>query len=165
MENKKIAVFPGSFDPFTHGHKSIIDRALPLFEEIIIAIGINAEKKSFFDLETRIKWIKKIFADEPKVIIETFNTLTVDYCRKKNANFILRGLRTAADFEYERQIGQMNKHLLEKIETIFLLTLPQHTFISSSVVREIVKYQSDVSKFVPEIIAAEIHKSYTIEVK
>ena len=157
---KKIAVFPGSFDPFTIGHQSILERSIPLFDKIIVAIGINNEKKSFFDIEKRINWIKKVFSNEPKIEVETFTELTVDYCKKVGANFILRGLRTSTDFEYERQIGQMNKHLQEEIETIFLLTLPEHTFISSSVVREIVKYKSDISLFVPQNIAAEIHSQY-----
>ena len=157
---KKIAVFPGSFDPFTIGHQSILERGIPLFDKIIIAIGINNEKKSFFDIDKRVKWIREVFINEPKIEVETFTELTVNFCNKVNANFILRGLRTSNDFEYERQIGQMNKHLKGNIETVFLLTLPEHTFISSSVVREIVKYKSDVSLFVPKNIADEIQESY-----
>lgn len=158
--NKKIAVFPGSFDPFTVGHHSVIERGLSIFDEIVIAVGINSSKKSFFDLETRKRWLNEVFKDEPRVKVGTFSSLTVDYCKEIGANFILRGLRTSADFEYERQIGQMNKHLQENIETVFLLTAAEHTFISSSIVREIIKYKSDVRKFVPEIIANEIYKSY-----
>lgn len=155
---EKIAVFPGSFDPFTIGHQSILERAVPLFDKIIVAIGINSNKKSFFDLETRIGWIEKIFKDEPKIIVDTYSSLTTEYCKKINANFILRGLRTSIDFEYERQIGQMNKYLNENIETVFLLTMAEHTFVSSTIIREIIKYKSDVSKFVPKIIADDIHK-------
>lgn len=157
---KKIAVFPGSFDPFTIGHQSIIERGLTMFDEVVIAIGVNSEKKSFFDLETRMKWLNKVFEKEPRIRVETFTSLTIDFCKSINADFILRGLRTSADFEYERQIGQMNKHLYENIETVFLLTSAEHTFISSSIVREIVKYKSNVSKFVPKIIADEIHAMY-----
>ncbi len=158
--SKNIAVFPGSFDPFTLGHYSIIERALPIFDEIIVSIGLNDEKTSFFSLEQRLEWIKKIFSSEKKIFIDSFNSLTVDYCKKVGANYLLRGLRTAADFEYERQIGQINRSLNQHIETVYFLTLPEHTHISSTIVREIIKYKSDVSKFVPEIIAKDIYKSY-----
>ena len=156
----KIAVFPGSFDPFTLGHESIVRRALPLFDKIIIGIGINESKKSFFSLKKRRHWIEQIFKDEPKISVETYHSLTVDFCKTVGATYILRGLRTSADFEYERLIGQINKALLQNIETVYLLTLPEHTHISSTIVREIIKYQGDISKFVPKIIADEVHKSY-----
>src|SRR4051812_8193902 len=105
---KKTAIFPGSFDPITLGHESIIRRALPLFDEIIIAIGINSEKKNFFPLEKRKEWIEKVFANEPRIKIKSYEGLTIDFCKKEKARYILRGLRTSADFEFERVIAQMN---------------------------------------------------------
>lgn len=158
--NDKIAIFPGSFDPFTIGHCSIIKRAMPIFDKIIVAIGINDAKKTTFSLEKRINWINEIFKDNLKVEVETFKSLTVEFARNKNANFILRGLRTSSDFEFERQIGQVNKSLYPEIESFYLLTLPEHTYISSTIVREIVKYKGDISHFVPEIIANDIQANY-----
>jgi len=157
---EKIAVFPGSFDPFTIGHRSIIERATPIFDKIVVAIGENDNKRSFFPLEERLNWIKSIFKYNPKVEVDTFNSLTVGFAQKIGAKFLLRGLRTSSDFEFERQIGQVNKSLFPEIESFYLLTLPEHTFISSTIVREIVKYKGDVSLFVPEIIANNIHSSY-----
>lgn len=154
----KIAVFPGSFDPITRGHESIILRALPVFDEIIIALGENTEKKSFFPLETRLKWLELVFLYEPKIRIVKYSGLTVDFCRKMNAGYILRGLRTSADFEFERTIGLMNKAIYPAIETVFLLSAPEYAALSSSVVRDILKNGGDVENFVPEKIAAEIHK-------
>ena len=147
---EKIALFPGSFDPITKGHESIILRALPLFDKIIIAIGINTEKKSFFSLEKRKEWLEKVFADYSNIEVITYEGLTVDLCRKLNANYILRGLRTSADFEFERSIGQMNKKMLPPIETIFLLTTPEHTALNSSIVRDIIRHGGDATAFVPE---------------
>lgn len=147
---KKIGIFPGSFDPFTIGHEAIVRRGLPLLDELIIAIGYNSAKKGYFSLEKRKQWIEDIFADEPKIIIDTYEGLTVNYCQKKNANYILRGLRTAADFEYERAIAQMNRMLVNGIETVFLLTFPEHSPISSTIVREIHRHGGDVSQFVPK---------------
>ncbi len=149
---EKIAVFPGSFDPITVGHESVVRRALSLFDRIIIAIGRNTEKKSYFTLEQRIEWIKKVFADEPRVSVESYSGLTVDFCRKSNARYILRGLRTAADFEFERAIAQVNKAMLYELESVFLLTLPEHTPINSTIVREILKHGGDVSRFVPKVL-------------
>jgi pantetheine-phosphate adenylyltransferase len=149
---KKIAIFPGSFDPFTIGHESIVRRALPLFDEIIIAIGYNSTKMGFFSLEKRDKWINQVFADEKKISVAKYEGLTVDFCKKNNANYILRGLRTSADFEFERGIGQMNKKLFPEIETIFYLTTPEHTPINSSIVRDIFKHGGDVSQFIPKQI-------------
>ncbi len=152
----KTAVFPGSFDPFTIGHESIVERALPLFDNIIIAIGYNVQKSGYFSIDQRKKWISKMFENQPKISVTEYSGLTIDFCKQKEANFILRGLRTSADFEYERAIAQMNKAMHYKIETVFLLTLPQHTFISSSVVREVIKYKADASLFLPKIIADDL---------
>jgi pantetheine-phosphate adenylyltransferase len=147
---KKIAVCPGSFDPITRGHESIIRRALPLFDEIIIAIGVNVEKKGFFPLEKRLEWITHVFKDEPKIKVFSYEGLTVDFCRKVNSAYLLRGLRTSSDFEFERSIGHINKQLYPGIETVFLLTQPEYMSLNSSIVREIVRYNGDASQFVPE---------------
>lgn len=157
---ERIAVFPGSFDPFTIGHCSIIKRAIPMFDKIIVAIGINEDKHSFFSVDQRLNWIKKIFNDNSNIVVDTFNSLTIEYAKKTGAKFLLRGLRTSADFEFERQIGQVNKSLYPEIESVYILTLPEHTYISSTIVREIIKYKGDISQFIPKIIADEIHNSY-----
>ena len=149
---ERVAVFPGSFDPITKGHESIIRRALPLFDHVIVAIGENQEKKSFFSLEQRVKWIKDVFADEPAVTVESYKGLTVNFCKMKNARFLLRGLRTSADFEFERSIGQINKKLEEEIETVFLLTMPEHTALNSSIVRDILRNGGNASQFVPDVV-------------
>lgn len=145
----KIAVFPGSFDPITIGHESIIKRAVPVFDKIIIAIGINADKKNYYPLENRIGWIKLVFKDYPTVEVAEYSGLTIDFCKKVNARYLLRGLRTSADFEFERKVGQINKQLYPEIETVFLLSLPEHTSLSSSIVREIESNGGDASQFVP----------------
>ena len=149
---ERIAVFPGSFDPITIGHESIIRRGCSLFDKIIVAIGENAEKKSYFDIDKRLAFIEQTFADEPKVNVAKYSGLTVDYCRKVNAKYLLRGLRTSADFEFERSIGQVNKKLFPEIETIFLLTAPEHTSLNSSIVRDILRNGGDASQFVPESV-------------
>jgi pantetheine-phosphate adenylyltransferase len=149
---KKVAVFPGSFDPFTIGHEAIIRRALNLFDEIIIAVGNNAIKKNFYSLETRKEMIIKVFKSEPKVRVDHYEGLTVDFCKKNGAGFVLRGLRTSADFEFERAIGQVNKSLAPGIESVFLLTAPEHSFINSTIVRDIIRSGGDASKFVPAAI-------------
>ena len=147
---EKIAVFPGSFDPFTIGHESIVKRALPMFDKIIIMLGVNHAKKYFFSIELRKQMIVDLFEGNPKIEVETFDGLTVDFCKKVGASYILRGLRTAADFEYERAIAQVNKKMHQNIETVFLLTMPEHTPINSSVVRDILKHKGDASIFLPE---------------
>jgi pantetheine-phosphate adenylyltransferase len=149
---KKVAVFPGSFDPFTIGHEAIIRRAMSLFDEIIIAVGANALKKNFYSLETRKEMIRKVFEKEPRVRVDHYEGLTVDYCKKNGAGYLLRGLRTSADFEFERAIGQVNKSMAPGIESVFLLTAPEHSYINSSIVRDIIKNGGDASKFVPAAI-------------
>jgi pantetheine-phosphate adenylyltransferase len=153
---KKIAVFPGSFDPITRGHESIILRAIPVFDEIIVALGENSEKRSYFPVEKRIAWLEKVFGNEPKVKIVRYSGLTVDFCKKMNASYILRGLRTSADFEFERTIGLMNKAIAPAVETIFFLSAPEYAALSSSVVRDIHRNGGDVRSFVPEMIADEV---------
>ncbi len=147
----KKAVFPGSFDPITLGHVDIIKRALPLFDEIIIAIGINADKKYMFSLSERINYLKKTFAKESKISIDSYEGLTVNYCQKINAAFILRGLRNPADFEFEKAIAVTNRKL-SGIETVFLLTSAETSFISSSIVRDIIRNGGDASTLMPEAI-------------
>ncbi|HRW20400.1 MAG TPA: pantetheine-phosphate adenylyltransferase [Bacteroidales bacterium] len=153
---ERIALFPGSFDPFTAGHESIVRRALPLFDKIIIGIGINDDKKDYFPLNHRKKWIEELFKDDEKVEIKTYSGLTVDYCDEVRAKFILRGLRTSADFEFERAIAQTNKMMDKKIETVFLLTLPEHSFITSSIVREVYKNGGDISNLIPKGISLDL---------
>lgn len=148
----KIAVFPGSFDPFTIGHESIVQRAMELFDKIIIAIGHNDNKKAFFPLDDRLNMIKDVFISEPKIEVVHFEDLTVSLCRRVGATYILRGLRTSADFEYERAIAQVNKAMYPELESVFILTLPEHTSINSTIVREILKYGGDASKFMPASI-------------
>ncbi len=155
---KKIAVFPGSFDPITKGHESIIKRGIPLFDKIIIAVGENVEKKYLFTSEQRVKWIKEVFANNLSVNVKSFKGLTVDFCKKVNANYILRGLRTSADFEFERSIGQINKKLAPEIETIFLLTDPEYTSLNSSIVRDIFLNGGNVKEFIPDGINLKIKK-------
>ena len=146
----KIAVFPGSFDPITKGHVDIIKRALPLFDEVIIDIGNNAEKKYFFPLAKRQKWIEKIFAGEKKIKVKAYHGLTVGFCKSVNASYILRGLRTSADFEFERGIAQMNKAMAPEIETVFIISTPAYSAIASTIVRDILRNGGDVKQFVPE---------------
>lgn len=148
----KIAVFPGSFDPFTIGHESIAHRALGLFDKIIIAVGHNDSKKSSFSLESRLAMINDVFGNHERIEITHFNDLTVEFCRQRKANFIIRGLRTSADFEYERAIAQVNRVMYAEVESVFILTLPEHTSINSSIVREILRYGGDVTQFMPSAI-------------
>lgn len=148
--NKRIAIFPGSFDPITKGHENILRRALPLFDEIIISIGKNSSKQNYFSLEQREKWIRQVFANEPKVRIETYTGLTIDFCKKMNANYILRGLRTSADFEFEKSIAQNNNAMAPDIETVFILPIPELSAINSTIVRDIIRNGGDASRFVPK---------------
>jgi pantetheine-phosphate adenylyltransferase len=148
---KKIAVFPGSFDPFTHGHKNIVDRCLPLFDEVIVAIGVNTTKSHLFTLEQRMDAIRKTFVETDKVRLETFRGLTAEFCRSVDAKWIIRGLRNSIDFEYEQSIASMNKALNPNVETIFLFTDPALQPISSTIVREIHRSGGDISQFVPTI--------------
>lgn len=145
------AVFPGSFDPITLGHFDIIKRGVSLFDEVIVAIGINAEKKYMFSLEERKRFIEEAFRNEPKVTVVTYEGLTIDLCRKLEAKFILRGLRNPADFEFEKAIAHTNRKL-SKIETVFLLTASNTSYISSSIVRDVIRNKGDYSVLVPESV-------------
>ncbi len=145
------AIFPGSFDPLTLGHSDIITRAINLFDEVVVAIGINASKKYMFSLEERQQFIQKAFKNEPKVKVVTYQGLTVDFCKEIEANFILRGLRNPADFEFEKAIAHTNR-TLSKIETVFLLTSAQTSFISSSIVRDVIRNNGDYTILVPDTV-------------
>jgi len=149
---EKVAVFPGSFDPFTVGHESVVLRALTLFDKIIIAVGYNANKKSLFSIEQRLAIISKVFENEPRIEVVSFEGLTVDLCKRINVSFILRGLRTSDDFEFERAVGQVNKAMNPEIESVYLLTAPEHSFVNSSVVREIIMHNGDPTQFIPKSI-------------
>ncbi len=147
----KRAIFPGSFDPITLGHYDIIKRGVPLFDEIIVAIGINAEKKYMFSLEQRKTFIEEAFKNEPKVKVVTYKGMTVDFCKEIGADFILRGLRNPADFEFEKAIAHTNRKLT-KIETVFLLTAASTSFISSSIVRDVIRNNGDFGILVPDSV-------------
>lgn len=155
---RKIAVFPGSFDPFTVGHEAIVQRALSLFDEIIIAVGANALKKSFYPIETRKAMIAKVFRNEPRVKVDHYEGLTVDYCKKHNAGYLLRGLRTSADFEFERAIAQVNKVMAPDIESVFILTIPEHSHINSTIVKDIIRSGGNASRFVPSSLNLNEYK-------
>jgi pantetheine-phosphate adenylyltransferase len=153
----KIAVFPGSFDPITIGHVDIVKRCIPLFDQIIIAVGVNSQKKYLFPLEKRIEWMHKVFENESKIKVASYQGLTINYCKEVSANYILRGIRSAADFEYEKTIAHLNHTMDIDIETILILSPPEYSSISSTIVREIILGKGDVSKFVPKEIASEMH--------
>ncbi|MFV0470100.1 MAG: pantetheine-phosphate adenylyltransferase [Dysgonomonas sp.] len=146
---KRIAIFPGTFDPFTIGHLSLVKRALGLFDEIVIAIGVNDSKKSYFSLEKRLSMIRDLYKDNDRISVEEYNCLTVDFAKQVGASFILRGIRTIADFEYERTIADMNREIAD-VETYVLFTEPRFTHISSTTVRELLRFGHDISGFIPE---------------
>lgn len=145
----KIAVFPGSFDPITSGHLDIVKRALPLFDKIIMAVGVNSVKKTLFPLEKRMEWLEAVFADEEKVVVDTFEGLTVHYCSKVKANYLIRGLRNGSDFDYEKTISQLNNIIGEEVDTVFLISKPEFSHISSTIVREIIKGRGATDAFLP----------------
>lgn len=147
---KRIALFPGSFDPFTKGHEDIVLRGLQLFDEIIIALGYNAQKSSrYFDINLMVDRINEAFEKYPNIRVVTFSELTAEFARKNGARFLLRGLRNTTDFEYENSISQVNRKLYTELESVFLITTPRLAWISSSIVREVHKYGGDVSDFLP----------------
>jgi len=145
---KRIAIFPGSFDPFTVGHASIVERGLPLFDEIVIGVGVNENKRPLFAPEERVRNIAELYADEPRIRVVAYNDLTIDLARREHAAFIIRGLRSVKDFEYERDIANMNFRLAG-VETVILFTEPHFSSISSSVVRELIAFGKDVTPFLP----------------
>jgi len=155
---QRIALFPGTFDPITLGHTDIINRALPLFDKLYIGIGRNANKQPMFSEEQRMNWIKSIYAENEKVEVVVYEGLTVDCCKKIGANFILRGIRYVNDFEYEKAIADMNRSIAVNIETVFLTCLPQYTSVASTLVRDVLKYGGDVSKFLPKEVMQTLKK-------
>lgn len=156
---KRIGLFPGTFDPVTMGHTDIIDRALPLFDKLIIGIGRNTNKAPMFSEDLRLQWIKEIYKNEPKIDALVYDGLTVECCKKIGANFILRGIRYVNDFEYEKAIADMNRSLDKHIETIFLTCLPQYTSVASTLVRDVLRYGGDASPFLPGVVADEIRSN------
>lgn len=149
---EKIAIFPGSFDPFTVGHESIVRRSIGLFDTIIVAVGVHSGKQPLMSVASRVAMINEVFRNDDKVSCASFEGLTVDFCRKVNANYMLRGIRTAADFEYERAIAQINKKMLPEVESVFLLTNPEHTPVNSTIIRDIIRNGGDASQFLPASI-------------
>ena len=149
----KIAVFPGSFSPFSLGHKAVVDSALPLFDKVIIAVGNNPEKNQYFSIKKRLKWINDVYKNMPNISVKRYEGLTVDFCKTVNANFIVRGLRDSHNFKFEKNIAQMNKKLNAEIETIFIITPPDLSHISSTILRDIIKNGGDISRFIPKEIS------------
>ncbi|MCH2198813.1 MAG: pantetheine-phosphate adenylyltransferase [Flavobacteriales bacterium] len=148
----KRAVFPGSFDPITRGHENIVRRAASIFDEIIVAIGSNSSKKSMFSLEQRKQWLEEVFGDIDNIKVDAYEGMTMDYCKKVDAGFMLRGVRNGSDFEYERTIAQMTKFMVPHLETVILFTDPELSAINSTVVREILRNNGDVTQFIPSSI-------------
>jgi len=155
---QRICLFPGTFDPLTLGHTDIINRALPLFDKLIIGIGRNSYKQPMFSEEQRLEWLKEIYKDEPKIDALVYDGLTVECCKKVGASFILRGIRYVNDFEYEKAIADMNRSIQGHIETVFLTCLPQYTSVASTLVRDVLRYGGDVSPFVPKPVTNTIKK-------
>lgn len=146
----RIALFPGSFDPITIAHVDILQRALPLFDKIVVGIGLNSAKQNFISADKREEMVKTIFAGLPKVDVQLYEGLTVDFCRKINAKYMVRGIRSSSDFEYERAISQINQTMMPDVETILLLSKPEYSAISSTIVRDILRNKGDISYFVPK---------------
>lgn len=155
---QRICLFPGTFDPVTLGHTDIIDRALPLFDELIIGIGINATKVPMFSVEQRVEWIQEIYKNEPKIKVASYEGLTVNFCKAVNARFILRGIRYVSDFEYEKAIADINRKMEHEVETIFLTCSPEYSTIASTLVRDVIRHGGDAAQFLPEPVAKAIKK-------
>jgi pantetheine-phosphate adenylyltransferase len=153
---QRIAIFPGSFDPVTIGHVDIVKRSVHLFDKIIIGLGINSTKQTMFTTEQRMEWLKNTFKNTAAVEVRSYEGLTVDFCRKQSAKYILRGLRTSTDFQFEKAIAQMNQLLEEEIETVFILSSPQYSPVSSTIVRDIIRHGGDVSQFLPESVKPQL---------
>lgn len=148
----RIAVFPGSFDPITIGHVDIVRRAVPLFDRVVVAVGVNSQKKTLFSLEQRIEWLEAVFTSEAKVEVASFQGLTAHFCNKIGARYLIRGLRNASDFDYEKTIAQLNYTVGNDLDTVFLISHPQFSHISSTIVREIIRGGGDVGPFIPKEI-------------
>lgn len=159
----KISIYPGSFDPVTKGHLDIIERASKLTDKLIVSVLINPNKKSLFSVEDRIMMIEDAVKDIPNVSVESFEGLTVDYCKNKNADIIIRGLRAVSDFDYELQLAQFNRELYHKIDTVFLFTNLQYSYLSSSVVKQVAEFGGDVSKFVTPFVETKLKNIYKVK--
>ena len=159
----KISVFPGSFDPITNGHIDLVKRALPLFDKIIVAVGVNSIKSTLFPLDARLEWLDRVYGKSEKIEIGHFEGLTVNYCKEKGAKYLLRGLRNASDFDYEKTISQLNNIIGDKVETVFLISQPEFSHISSTIVREIIKGAGDATSFIPSVITKNDFDKYITE--
>lgn len=153
----RVALFPGTFDPITLGHVDIVNRSLNLFDKIVIGIGSNASKVPMYSDERRLQWIKEIYKNDRRVEAAVYEGLTVDFCKKVNANYILRGIRFVSDFEYEKTIADMNRSLDNSIETIFLTCLPQYSSVASTLVRDVIRNGGDAGMFLPDVVKKEIY--------
>jgi len=156
MPMQRICLFPGTFDPVTLGHVDVIRRAVSLFDKLVVGVGTNAGKLPMFSVEQRVGWIGELFGDDPRIEAAGYEGLTVDFCRKINARYILRGIRYVSDFEYEKAIADMNRMLAPEIETVFLTTSPQYSTISSTLVRDVIRNHGPVGLFVPELVNREV---------
>jgi len=157
----RIAVYPGSFDPFTVGHLDILERSLRLFDEIVVAVLVNPNKSCLIQSSERVQLIKRVIGERPNVKVEQFNGLLVDFCHKVNASAVIRGLRAVSDYEYEVQLSTINRQLAPDLETVFLMSSPQYSFLSSSIVKEIARYGGPIDNLVPPLIAEELRKLFT----
>jgi len=158
--NRHIAIYPGSFDPFTNGHMDIVNRGLEIFNTVIIAVARNSDKNSLFTVPERVDMISRLTEHNPRVKVETFEGLLVDYVVQKEARVILRGLRAVTDFEFEFQLAQMNHAVCEKVETLFMMTSPDCAYLSSSIVKEVGRLDGDITKFVPPLVKEELKKKF-----
>ena len=158
--NRHIAIYPGSFDPFTNGHMDIVHRGLEIFDTVIVAVACNSEKNSLFTAKERVNMISRLVDNNPRVKVDTFAGLLVDYVVKKEARVILRGLRAVTDFEFEFQLAQMNHSVCEQVETLFMMTSPECAYLSSSIVKEVGRLNGDISKFVPPLVVEELKKKF-----
>ncbi|HUX84825.1 MAG TPA: pantetheine-phosphate adenylyltransferase [Chitinophagaceae bacterium] len=154
----RTCLFPGTFDPVTNGHIDIIERALDLFDELVIGVGVNASKSTMFPVEQRVAWFKSIFKDEPKIKVYSYSGLTVDFCNKLDAKFILRGIRYVSDFEYEKSIADMNRELDHGVETVFLTCSPKYSTIASTLVRDVIRNGGNATQFLPAPVLEDIRK-------
>lgn len=158
--NRHIAIYPGSFDPFTHGHMDVVRRGLEIFDTVVIAVANNSEKNSLFTVAERVEMITQLVEGNPRIRVETFNGLLVDYVVEKKARVILRGLRAVTDFEFEFQLAQMNHTVCQQVETLFMMTAPKFAYLSSSIVKEVGRLGGDISKFVPPSVKNKLEKKF-----
>ncbi|MFO7765496.1 MAG: pantetheine-phosphate adenylyltransferase [Pelovirga sp.] len=158
--NRHIAIYPGSFDPLTNGHLDIISRGLEIFDTVVVAVACNNEKSGLFSITERLEMINQLVAENPRIQVETFNGLLVDYVVSKKARVILRGLRAVTDFEFEFQLAQMNRTVCEQVETLFMMTSPECAYLSSSIVKEVGRLKGDISKFVPPLVAEKLLQKF-----